>query len=550
MTNPVGIKLHNNFVATLYDSKTGALKQTVRAENLVTNEGYRSANAFNSVFGIHLVIGTGHGTPSVTDTALFNQLVSSYNSGTSTTSSITRIGDNQFQRKLTVKFSENECNGTLTEIGLGYQAYQTSFKLHTHALFTDAEGHAIEILKTNADTLTIVATVFLEITYTENSKLLWYYSSKANTNLAVDATATHYMPNDAIPSIASWILNGGNSSVGSIGYTTSSLPILSVSRTITYSNSIECNATSSIVTGTTTLNRRSTRVRILADAENRTQTYEIRSFYIQNDGLVVSCPLPNETVYPAKSLTLTQIADGTTQDFNFGIPHLLTTDAVVKIDDAIVPNSQYTFNGIDYTMAQGWESFDAKYVKQLINFNFNDYVVSGPGWSNTYLGFWSIDCRRSPTGNTTTDDYTIVYDFKQAYRVTTVANIMYNFMSSVIPTLWYSDDMENWTQVTGLWTNATDYQTRTTITLPTAITARYWKTVQKRCFISNGETNTWKNMAATIVFGDPKPQLHFNFVPAADATITVTAKAPYPIKNANWIIESGLTIDITASQSS
>ena len=52
-----------------------------------------------------------------------------------------------------------------------------------------------------------------------------------------------------------------------------------------------------------------------------------------------------------------------------------------------------------------------------------------------------------------------------------------------------------------------------------------------------------KYLLATILFGDPKPQLQFTTAPPTSATIKIEAYCDYPIKNENWIIENSMTFD-------
>ena len=77
MNNNLGVKLHNRFDVQLIDSNTGEVKQIAKAENVVCN-GYWTV-LFHSGRRISYVnIGTGTGTPSVTDTTLFKYLSNKY----------------------------------------------------------------------------------------------------------------------------------------------------------------------------------------------------------------------------------------------------------------------------------------------------------------------------------------------------------------------------------------------------------------------------------------------------------------------------------------
>ena len=65
--------IHNRFDIEVVDSITGEVKQTAQAENVILNQLWTRLLSPNAYFN-YIFIGTGNGTPSAPDTALFTHL--------------------------------------------------------------------------------------------------------------------------------------------------------------------------------------------------------------------------------------------------------------------------------------------------------------------------------------------------------------------------------------------------------------------------------------------------------------------------------------------
>ena len=137
-----GVKLHNRFDAELIDGTTGEIKQIAKAENVVCDTYWNHLfSSLESISYIHA--GTGMGTPSSTDTRLFNFLASK-----SISLQVSSMDKNNWKATQTVTLSENEWVGALTEVGLSPDSSEyTGDYIFTHALFTDSEGQPITIQK-------------------------------------------------------------------------------------------------------------------------------------------------------------------------------------------------------------------------------------------------------------------------------------------------------------------------------------------------------------------------------------------------------------------
>lgn len=566
----VGVKIHNRFDAILTDAKTGTVKQVAKAENIVCDTFLNNCEMDvyviyhnYTLYGMQsIVLGTGTGTPKTTDTVLFSQLCHYYGIPYSPGWTRTRIDATKCSFTASITADENTANGNLTEIGLGESARRysdaagwdfTQVGIYTHALFTDSEGNPIVIKKTNADKLTITATIYSDVMVDNQGNSAYILTNYRNIYSSVVACDPRipYVTGDGL--YGSYNASVLGSLSGALGSTISFYPM-----TLPIYNAIKVGGQNTEISKDVNTHtwRATSKDRVLADRINYVYppTYEIKSLMCGS----IQVHLPNEAVYPAKQLTLSAIADGTTADFNFGIPQLNTEDVNVYIDDVLQNKSTYTFNGVDYTHIQGWKSFDSLYLDSFDLTAVNWY----PGdYNNYYRTAWPVFNGSTDYSNREVAASEIgiyVYDFKSDYTVTAVGKylptgiITYGTPTKFVPRLYYSSDKENWTQVTGLWDSVSAYQNSNNISTVGGyisiepISARYWKVENPIVRIGSSEiSNERKQLCCSIAFDDPKPQLRFNFVPSAGATIKITAYCPYPIKNANWIIESGMTFDVT-----
>ena len=549
----VGIKLHNRFDAVLTDAETGEVKQVAKAENVVTN--YFWNNCLSTASYLRLALGTGTGTPSVNDTNLFHYLgrwgVSWYESD----GVLQRNSPTTWSHTWTRTATEDQANGDLTEVGFGrsgssgesdsWGTYSIT-NLYTHALFTDAENNPIVIHKTNSDRLTITATLYLTLEQTNDPSNGIYmtinYRNINNITVNCDPRVP-FVSGDSyyLSPIYMWMIRGG--SMSTYMYVDwNSLPTFgsSMKRSYLFNNS-EAATTYTYDYSTMTVRNKLVN-RALSTALNciTPSTYLIRS--IDNSYAFVT--LPNANVYPPRLLTLTQAADGTNTNFNFGIPILNTNNVKVYINNVLQSSSTYTFNGTDFTHPQGWGSYDTLYLSKYTWFT---HTSGSTGRYN--IGPVSL-IPKNGSGN---DNYQQVneyyYDFKTPYTVSAVGKLLmsgYYMHSTELPHLFYSNDSENWTELP-LWGSRDTYRNAANITdgsylQVNPVSARYWKVVNPYLAYSDS-SYIFRYLLATILFGDPKPQLQFNTAPPADATVKIEAYCDYPIKNENWIIENSMTFD-------
>jgi hypothetical protein len=200
--------MHNNFVFEVVDKNTGEVKQTAKAENLVTKLGKK--NFFRSLFrssapdmptAVYKIMKIGSGTGTFTDTmtAMIKEELSLATTVVNTTREIT--SDRLYVKKdLKAIINYNQLNGiNISEVGLwsGKGSYdnETAVGLATHAFITDSQGNPITILKTETDIIYIYATVYFTVTHNAGANLSFIKDALTGQNYLtylIDAKGYEY----------------------------------------------------------------------------------------------------------------------------------------------------------------------------------------------------------------------------------------------------------------------------------------------------------------------------------------------------------------------
>lgn len=534
MKTDIGCSMHNKYHLILTDSKTGTVKSEAVAYNLVCNQYYQNLSmklGQSYIFPMSdIAVGTGTGTPAITDTGLFNMI----GRKGFTRGPIIKLGQNQYSEELTVTFTENEANGLLTEVGVWAWTDNSRHALVSHAMLTDSEGHTITIEKTNTDRLTVVCTLYLTITLPSIVEPQPFCPGFTYLSVAAAESANiQSVSYDSSPFLIRYLLGYTGSERQYMGYLLSDGDYVygagyspTEAFDVYHSPGSDEYLTS---TGYRIVGRR-----VESTVLNLDSTYQIKGLGY----MFGTIRFPNHTLFPPKELTLEKTADGSTTDFNFGIPELMQSPVSVYIDNVLQDSSTYTWYGKDYTInPQAWVSQSGKYLVEHTAITVKDWSgVKGPCPNQ----FWS---QRLMNANAY-----FLYDFGAPYTVDTFKHTVYGYVYS---TTWfvleYSDDKETWTEaarITG--SGASSHVTQTVTFSP--ISARYWRT-RTNGFPSNYSYGSDSPVFSIYVgaFDSPKPQLRFNTAPASGAVVKVVAKTEYPLKNSNWIIDQNI-IDISFSR--
>jgi len=197
------VSIHNRFDIEVIDSRTGEVKQKAYAENIVLNRLWTAllADNGNRYFG-YIFYGSGTGTPSASDSTLFNHVASvavkdSEVNGMSGYEYTCDLKNGIASARGMIQLDENTAVGvTITEVGIGYGS--SADNLCTHAMLQDMNGNQISIQKTDTDIVNIYATVHAHWTQIGNLYLdaSFYYSSTNKSALfkgwVLGTTKTQY----------------------------------------------------------------------------------------------------------------------------------------------------------------------------------------------------------------------------------------------------------------------------------------------------------------------------------------------------------------------
>ena len=161
----INASIHNRFDIEVVDAKTGEVKQKAQAENVVCDylwtKMLNKSTSDSTKWFQEILIGDGTGTPSASDTTLFNYLAK-YTPATA--DDVYRFDAKNHVASITrkAKILETELVGKqLTEIGI---SNTSSAGTCTHAMLTDMNGNPVSILKTDSDIINIYATAFVHWT--------------------------------------------------------------------------------------------------------------------------------------------------------------------------------------------------------------------------------------------------------------------------------------------------------------------------------------------------------------------------------------------------
>ena len=152
--------IHNRFDIEVINAETGKVRQRAQAENVICNNLWTymfHTGGYDNDWNCYIQYGSGSGTPSTTDTALF--AYSGYGTPNTANDVYNYDGVNAvYSLKRKIVLSETEAVGvTITEMGI---AKSTSDSLCTHAMLKDMNGNQISIAKTATDIINIYSTVF------------------------------------------------------------------------------------------------------------------------------------------------------------------------------------------------------------------------------------------------------------------------------------------------------------------------------------------------------------------------------------------------------
>lgn len=450
------VLLHNKFEIEVVDAATGELKQKAYAYNVIVNY-YFSSRLTGSPLGVsadllrYIALGTGTGTPAITDTALFTHLT---RKAVTTLETVYEYPTSHTTKQ--IKLEATECNGSnITEVGLeGYYSgtWSSYYYLMTHAMLQDSEGNQIAIAKTDVDVVYITATFYA--TYTP---------SGFGTDAIYPTAENNYL--------VRWLLTGGYDSTIRFGrYALEYSSELTTKYTSAKSYSLSG-------TGSMTTLQLDLPVTTFLDAECNNRI--VKHLGIAGFGAFT---FPNHEVfppYPVEHLVIGE-GDGATMEFNIKCPLIQAGTPRVFVNDVeLTAGTDFTVD-CESNCGDWYENYhSAALTTKDDNVQFGNLKELTPTTSpNTYydpLAWWNCGgVQKYPASCSVTAEKPIWIDFLSAKECNRLKINPITVSSSQIDNLVieYSTDNVNWTAVA--------YTRESQVWSWTAVSARYWR-VYIRC---------------------------------------------------------------------
>lgn len=539
------IRRHNKFEVTVCDTVTGVVKQEAVAYNIITDDFFKMkfgvfATGNDPIYPTanmtYISVGTGTGTPAITDTALFTALLHRESTLLEThyeypTSYIVRQ----------IKLNADEYNGqTLTEVGLEhYYTYgmwsSAGYKLCTHAMLQDAEGNQIAIAKTDTDVVFIRATFYCTFTQTGWGDNGVYPEASKNT-------------------LIQWLLHGTDSLL----VRTSRYPI---EHSSDLNNDYEYTKTYRVFDGRGNMTSMTFNLPEITILDTEFNTHVVKNIGIAGFG---AFQFPDASAFPDYAVTRLTLGDGDgeTTEYNIKCPCIKPDSVHIYVGD--VEKTE----GTDYTIDLESNCNDARENYhtagmncKMANVSFGNMSSKSPSTSYYYLDplYWGL-YRSSeylyPANVTVNADTPIWIDFGEAKECNALRIDCKALASASIGNfrIEYSEDNEHWTAVTAT-REETVYSSSYTYYKWKwePVSARYW-----RCYISGynwtytlnyssssmGTRDGTTHIKSSFYLGKSKPGLVFTTPPAEGETVETSYLLNVPFKTPNNLMRIACSVQL------
>lgn len=544
--------MHNRFDVKVCDAKTGEIKQTAVAYNVVLDEYFKARFDMNyyiaywADFG-RIDIGSGTGTPAITDTSLFTYvgqkgLISSETTYAYPTSNKTMI----------CKLEANEFNGTnITEVGLelvSSRGANTYTQLVTHAMLQDSEGQQISITKTDEDVVYITAVFYATITLSGFGNNGIYPQAQHN------ALASFLLGNGLPSDWRGWLISTTRTDM------TSSSEFESAEQTAKSYSLTMTNPNLSALTfdlGDKTI------------LDTEWNNHKVGTFGIPGVGAFV---LPDASVFPDYAVTRTSLGegDGVTQDFNIKCPLIKPGSLRVFVNNIELSASEYIFDA-DNNCHDDRESYYTAGMKCTdSNVQFGNFALNqSTGTERCDPMLWqykATDGNKYPSYVTVDSAHPIWIDFEESKtcnRLRIDRTDAYGYVNEIV--IEHSDDNSTWTRISDAVLTTTDGTVGSVKLYEwafTGVSARYWRVYNPQrswtysflninsyapgqVTFAFGKRDGVERVYASFFLGKVVPGLHLNTAPADGEAVEATYALTTPYKTANNILRMTCTVQLS-----
>ena len=507
--------------------RNGIIEKTYETHNVICLPLLYKASFGNVNFWRYLRFGSGSGTPSASDTALFTPLWNNYNFALEE-KSVDYTEDSITWHSYTEVPANQTYVGTISEVGIWSYSYvgtTATDRMITHALIYDAEGMPITIEKDDLMLLQVEVTVTLKFSTISPWKIV---NPKVNFIRLLDYLKTRLSTSDnnknyiqdcvplvlltATPERECWGYVYVGSWPSSQRYLSNALPPFGLGAAPT--GSVASLVTPRVVTAATRL-------------ETDATAYPV---YFNHVAFMHACyaKLPDENVfayYDIEDIPI-GVGDGETKEFSNPLNYF------VKNSETVYVNGTPLVRGVDYTIDNA-PNMDM--LQELTPCAYASFEGSNTT-SSSYLPLFRralsnksslpLFISEGVAGEYITKDTPLIIDMKEAVKLNTIH--MPNVTGTM--TLAKSDDKINWEDVIS-WTNNSGVQTFD------ETTARYWRISYTTTYYISSPS-VYDNPAANAFLGYVgDPLIRFTNAPAADAEIKMKVKMDRPFKNAHFVID-------------
>ena len=466
--------LHNRFDVRVVDTASGKVKQTAVGFNVITNYYFNSrltASPLSKTTDLfrYIAVGTGTGTPAVTDTALFTHLT---RKAVTTLETVYEYPTSHTTKQ--IKLEATECNGsTITEVALeGYYSgtWSTTYYIMSHAMLQDSEGNQIAIAKTDTDVVYITATFYATCT-----------SSGFGTNGVYPTAESNYL--------SRWLLTG--STDGYVRF--SRFPVeYSSDMNVKYHGSKSYSFSGG--TGNTTTYQYDLPVTTFLDSECNNRI--VKHLGVAGVGAFT---FPNHDVFPPYAVDHLVIdeGDGATTEFSMKCPLIQSGTVRIFVNDTeMTGGTDYTVD-LENNCGDWYENYHtAAMTCKSIGVSFGDLASKTPYTGRNYrdpIAWWDCyDDTMYPSSCVVSDVNPIKIDFGSSRACNTLKIDILTVPSARLDTLKIqcSDNDSDWTDISGLSRMGQVWKF-------TETSARYWKV-----FLS-GEGNATVVVTSSGMTGSP-----------------------------------------------
>ena len=507
--------IHNHFDVIVQDAKSGKIRQTAVAYNIILNRWFHCLTASGGIgwecYHLQYIsFGTGTGTPDVTRTSMFSQL------GLKAASAIDTVYDHPTSYVTKeVRLEAEEYNGsTITEVGF-QDSYSVNRYLVTHAFLKDSEGNRIAITKTDSDVVIIRGTFY--VTFTQGGFGTNGIYAPESENLVVSCI----FGNNSLPMTAAFSRFCNDTPA----------------RMDTRNHGRKTTALSSCTRDTASW-RMDYPVFTWSDTECVNHT--VRQIGMPGFAAI---SLPDSSVFTPLAVSHLAIGtgDGVTTEFDIGSPLFEPDSETVYVDGvAKTRETDYTVDPVSNMadMRENYWTAELTALSDNVEFgNLKTRTVTSSAYCDPIAWWNCTNPNHYPYGCTISAATPIWIDFGEAkacnrmkFELITVPSAQQNNMA-----IEYSGDNSTWTAVTA---------TRNGQVWDFPLTgARYWRVYipsyswSFSLQLGPSAVRDSHTFGTTFFLGKVAPGLTFTTAPAAGAAIEASFTLNYPYKTANNLLK-------------